>query len=213
MSSPFSDLPQSLQQEHVSGAKLFANRDELIRSISSERDVSAVAELGVAYGDFSAFILDTLRPSRFDAFDIFKFHEWKQIWGKSSAETLGGKTHIEYYQTRFRPQIEEGIVKIFVGDSSEKLQEQSDRFYDLIYIDGAHDLEGVRKDATASCAKVKDDGYLVFNDYIMHDYFLNERYGVVYVVNELCTRQHWRITHFAFQQGMFCDIALRRSAY
>src|SRR5271166_1370158 len=64
-----------LEAKHLdSAAKLFANRKDLISSMRSVVG-GVVAEVGVARGDFSEFLLNELRPKKFVAFDIFTLHE------------------------------------------------------------------------------------------------------------------------------------------
>jgi hypothetical protein len=51
---------------------------------------------------------------------------------------------------------------------------------------------------------------MVFNDYIMYDWFYGDTYGVVRAVNELIINEDWRVCGFALNWGMFCDIAVRK---
>lgn len=74
----------------------------MVRELGRVRSFQAVAEIGVAFGDLTEIILDALNPSDFVAFDLFKLHELPMIWGKPTAETLGRKTHLEFYVERFR---------------------------------------------------------------------------------------------------------------
>ncbi len=60
-----------------------------------------IVELGVAFGDFSEFLIRALEPEQFFAFDIFKLHEVPIIWRKPSKEVFGDMTHREYYTKRF----------------------------------------------------------------------------------------------------------------
>ena len=80
----------------------------------------------------------------------------------------------------------------------------------MIYIDGDHTLEGVRRDAFAAIDKLNDDGILIFNDYIMCDYTQNIPYGVMHVVNDLCVNHGWKINGFTLLNHMFCDVSLER---
>lgn len=204
--------PAELEQRHVEGAKLFAHRAAMIADIKL-CDKPVIAEIGVAFGDFSRLMLDRFCPARFDAFDTYGMHQWEKTWGGGGMrDALAGKTHSEFYRDRFASEIAEGLVNMIEGDSSAMLSALPDFFYDLIYIDGAHDYEGVRKDAAVAVKKIKANGLLIFNDYIMHDHITDTPYGVVPVVNDLCLNHNWRITHFALQGALFCDVGLRRSA-
>src|SRR5579871_3413513 len=61
-------MPCRLSQEHVEGAILYADREQALTALPHG---GAVAEIGVAAGDFSAAMLARLTPHRFDAFDLF----------------------------------------------------------------------------------------------------------------------------------------------
>jgi hypothetical protein len=102
-------------------------------------------------------------------------------------------------------------LEIKKGDSSTLLGEYADRTFDLIYIDGAHDYAGVKRDADVAGKKIKENGYLLFNDYIHFDHITKQEYGVIPVVNDLCVNGGWIVVGFAFQSQMFCDICLRRA--
>jgi hypothetical protein len=59
--------------------------------------------------------------------------------------------------------------------------------------------------------KLKRDGTLIFNDYIMMDHWHSTPYGVVPVVNDFCINRGWRIVYLALNPQMFCDIALQHA--
>lgn len=196
--------PAALSQGHVAGAKLLADRVGLLREIA--RPNLRFAEIGVDVGDFSDAILRIVKPACFDAYDIFRYHQTPVLLSR-----LDGMNHREFYERRFADHIQSGVVRVIEGDSADCLSKQPDQFYDVIYIDGDHSPEGVRRDVGAALLKIKPSGMLIFNDYTMSDY-LSEcfRYGVVQAVNDLCVNGGWRIAYFALHPHMFCDVALKR---
>lgn len=101
-------------------------------------------------------------------------------------------------------------VTIHEGNSSSNLRKLSDHYFDWIYIDGDHELEGVEKDAAVALRKIKPDGILVFNDYTPWSILELSDYGVMPVVNSLCN-QGWKIVYFALHRQMYCDIAIQRA--
>lgn len=202
-------IPYPLMQIHVEDARLFADRIEMLKSFSS-RQGATIAEIGVAYGDFSESILDILHPKSFHAYDIFQFHTVPVIWGEKTENTLKGLNHHSFYEKRFARGIDAGQVLIFEGDSATEMEKREDGTYDIIYIDAEHHYESVYKDAMVSIRKLKPDGFLIFNDYIYFDHVAGYHYGIIQVVNDLCVNHGWKITHFAFQQQMFCDVAIQR---
>lgn len=202
------DYP-ALMSKHVAGARLFADREELISSLHSAKG-GIVAEVGVAAGDFSEFMLDALAPARFVAFDTFKLHEVPVVWGVPSRTLLAGMTHLDFYQHRFGARGDQ--IAIEIGPSQASLARYPDEHFDLIYIDGDHSYEGVRTDAQIGKSKLKAGGFLVFNDYILVDHVSGQHYGVVPAVHELVVAEDWTVVGFALQHHLFCDIAIRKPA-
>jgi hypothetical protein len=78
-------------------------------------------------------------------------------------------------------------------------------------VDGDHTYDGVRRDVDVAVLKLKDDGTLVFNDYIVFSHFEMQMYGVVHVVNEMCPSGEWEMVGLALDTQMYCDVALRQT--
>src|SRR5215813_4640070 len=102
-----------LTNEHVAGAKLYANRSDALDDLPRGE---VVAEIGVAAGEFTDVILKKLEPERFDAFDIFRLHEAKVATARPTSEMFGGKTHLEFYRNRYATYIDRGTFRILIGD-------------------------------------------------------------------------------------------------
>ncbi len=175
-----------------------------------------IAEIGVAEGEFSEYLLNELQPKKFVAFDIFRLHEWPVLgwgpWGKEikSGILFDNMTHLDYYKARFADRGAQVLTE--VGMSSTNLAKYPDKFFNLIYVDGDHSYQGVKQDATVAKTKLTDDGIIVFNDYVMFDHLNGEYYGVVQAVNELIVGEDWRVCGFALEKYMFCDIAIRKQS-
>lgn len=201
------DVPVELKREHVLGARLFANR---IDAIEMWPNGGHIAEVGVAFGDFSQAIIESARPKKFDAYDIFQMHDMEVIWGHPSDYYFKGKTHKEFYEKRFSDMMSSGSLRVFEGDGADEISGRDSQYYDVIYIDARHLYDEVLRDAKAAIPKLKPDGLLVFNDYTLYDPFLKTAYGVVQVVNELCASGDWHMAYFALERNMFCDVGLIR---
>jgi predicted O-methyltransferase YrrM len=75
--------------------------------------------------------------------------------------------------------------KVTVAHPDDSLPEE---FFDLVFIDGAHDYESVRHDILKATAALKPDGLLAFHDYRRSPHeFQDSAYdpGVTQAVNEL----------------------------
>ena len=205
----------TLEAKHLDNPRLFTDRMLLLSSMRSVKG-GVIAEVGVAEGDFSEYLLNELRPKKFVAFDIFTMHEWDRVgggpWrgiGKPNV-LLENMTHLDYYKRRFADRGAQVVIE--VGMSSVNLKKYPDKTFDLIYIDGDHSYEGVKQDANVAKAKLADNGIIVFNDYIMFDHLNGVPYGVVQAVNELIVSEDWRVSGFSLEKNMFCDIAIRKQS-
>jgi hypothetical protein len=198
-----------ITSKHLISARVHANRDDMVLSLEQRLPNNpVVCEIGVALGDFTEFLLKALQPREFIAMDLFGLHGLDTLWGRPTGEIFSGRTHAQYYRDRFASQ----SVRVMEGDSAAAIASLPDGSVDLIYVDGDHSYEGVKRDTAQAIRKVKPDGLLIFNDYIMYDHLQGGEYGVVPAVNELVSETDWRIVGFALQHRMFCDIALQREA-
>jgi hypothetical protein len=204
---PHTDYP-ALEAKHLDNPRFFANRNDLISSLRPGEG-GVIAEIGVAHGDFSEFLLDELRPQQFVAFDVFDMENWvpKKQW---SIERLNNMTHLEFYRQRFSDRGNQ--VKIEAGPSYVQLATYQDKYFDFIYIDGDHSYDTVNKDLGLASVKLRDGGMIILDDYIMFDHHYYLPYGVVQTVNEfLVANDDWRVCGFALQRETYCDIAIRKS--
>jgi hypothetical protein len=198
-----------LTESHLREAKLYSSREDLLAGLNFLRG-GVIAEVGVAFGDFSEFILNTLEPRKFVAIDDFEMDAWESAWGVSISTTFKGMRHLDFYKRRFA--LRGAQVVIEVGKSEDTLRRYEDKFFDMIYIDADHSYEAVKIDTELAKIKIKDDGVLIFDDYIMYDHTSRCPYGVVQVVNELVTAEDWRVIGFSLAPHLFCDIAIQRKA-
>ena len=202
------DYP-AVEAKHLDNPRLFANREDLISSMRSAEG-GVIAEVGVAHGIFSEYLLNELRPRKFVAFDLFKMHEWDTYLNVPTNMLLNNMTHLDYYRQKFADRGAQVVIE--VGRSNLNLAKYPDKSFDLIYIDADHSYESVKQDANWAKAKLADNGIIVFNDYIQFDYLAGVRYGVVRAVNELIINDDWRVCGFSIQSAMYCDIAIRKQS-
>src|SRR5271157_68875 len=196
-----------LAHTHIKEAKLFANRRDMIASLGIAEGC-LVAEVGVAQGDFSEYLLQKLRPEKFVAIDLFDMHKYPVIWGTPSEVMFKGMTQLDFYRQRFRDYGSRLVIQ--QGLSHEALATYPDQTFDMIYIDAGHDYESVKQDGEVAIRKIKADGTIVFNDYVLYDPFTDSPYGVVQAVNEIVVEGGWHVVGFALDKNMFCDIALKK---
>ena len=57
------------------------------------------------------------------------------------------------------------MVYLYEGDSVAMAEKFEDNFFELIFVDGDHSPEGVKRDILAYYPKLKPHGLLLFHDY------------------------------------------------
>ena len=162
---PYRDFP-ALEHVHVPQAALHSNRFDLLRALAVPHH-GTVAEIGVAFGDFSAFLIETLEPREFIAIDLFNLHAQSKLWDMNVREVLEGDSHRTFYQRRLSAS--GCIVTIREGTSHIELARFPDDYFDLIYIDADHSYEAVTRDADAARRKLKPGGFMIFNSIVRVD--------------------------------------------
>lgn len=203
---PYQDFPP-LKQAHLPHAILYANRFDMLRGLALPHQ-TVVAEVGVALGDFSAFLIETLLPREFVAADIFNLHTEPKLWDMHPRQIFKDDSHRAFYERRLAAS--RCLVTIRQGPSHIKLAEFPDGYFDLIYVDADHSYDAVTRDIEAARSRLRPGGYLIFNDYIMYDHIGQGPYGVVPAVNELVANHDWPVVGLALHPQLFCDIALQR---
>jgi len=202
---PCPPLPPHLLRD----ARVLSRRADILPFLPKS---GTVVEVGVAVGDYTALMLDICRPSRFVAIDIFTLHEFPMIWDRTCAEVFGGGTHEAQYRARFRREIEAGLVQVMRSDSRAALSGLEDGSIDVLYLDAEHSYESVRGELEAASRKMKPDGWIVLNDYIMNDIGTSfAPYGVIQAAHEFMLADGWEMAFLALHPLMYCDVALRKA--
>jgi hypothetical protein len=88
---------------------------------------------GVALGDCSEFLLEAIEPRYFVAIDLVELHKIPEVWGHSTIEVFGERSHLDYYRCRFERF--GNRVRVEVGSSQDKLAQFPNETFALIYID------------------------------------------------------------------------------
>lgn len=177
-------VPEFLPQ-HLQDAKILPNREMVMNYLPSGK---IIAEVGTQEGIFARKIYDRLAPKELHLFDIdfAPFHS-RGTFGKVPADVI-----------------------LHEGDSSTKLLSLPDAHFDIIYIDGDHSYEGVKRDTEAAKRKLKRDGVLWFNDFTLWSPVEMIDYGIPYVVSELCHSGQWKIDFLALHPLFYNDVVLTR---
>jgi len=153
---------------------------------------AVAAEIGVWRGDFSQNILRVTEPKTLyliDPWQTNKDETYAKSWYGSAAHT-DMETIYQSVRNRFRQQIESGVVCVVRGPSAAGLSGLPDGHLDFAYVDGDHTFEGVQSDLDLCYAKVKTNGFICGDDYLLGKWWKD---GVVRAVNEFIGRRRVRI--------------------
>jgi hypothetical protein len=201
------DPAPTLPPELVTGALLLPERKAVLPLLPRG---ATVVEVGVALGSFSRALLDVCRPASFIAVDNFRLHELDRFWGHPSSHYFGDKTHAAWYRDTFRAEIEAGRMRVLEGESAAQMETLPDASVDVFYIDADHTYPAVKRDLEVARRKIKPDGWLLLNDYILVDMLeAPAPYGVIYAANEFMIEHRWAMHYFTLQDHMYCDVVLR----
>ena len=164
--------------------EIFETRDDLIKNL--EKDM-VICEIGVFKGDFSHKLLLEMKPKELHLIDLFD--GMVPSGDKDGNNIVYANLEIEYNKLCEKYKNID-IVKIHKGQSFINLNNFSDDYFDLIYIDGDHSYEGVLKDLEMSLHKVKPNGYICG-----HDYSANKFPQVVKSVNDFIKKYNYNIKY------------------
>lgn len=204
------DLPPAapaLPQRLLDGASLLPDRNAMLPLLPKH---CVFAEVGVGLGGFSEAVLAACDPALFLAIDEFRLHELPELWGQPTAALFAGRSHADAYRVRFRAVLDAGRMRLLEGDSAACLERLDDASVDVIYVDADHRYDYVRRDLAVAVRKVRADGWIIVNDYVMvAELGSSIPYGVVNAAHEFMLAHDWGVQYFALQERMFCDVALR----
>ncbi|AXT51967.1 class I SAM-dependent methyltransferase [Aquimarina sp. BL5] len=189
------NIPKTdLGSKHLANAKLLENREELLKRIPEN---GVVAELGVDEGGFSNLILNISKPKKLHLIDF---------WGsKRYNQTKRNKV-----EQRFEKEINEGLVEINLGLSTEVADSFKENYFDWIYIDTAHSYDVTRDELELYRTKVKDNGIISGHDYILGNWNGMIRYGVIEAVHEFCLKYNWEIIYITTELTNMPSFAIRK---
>lgn len=183
-----------LTEAHVQHCEALLNRAALLQRLPAG---GAVAELGVARGDFSAEILTAVRPEVLHLVDVWatdRYHD-------------GLAQHV---RTRFAERIDTGQVRIHRRLSLDAADRFADGSLRWVYIDTDHSYRTTRDELRAYAPKVEPGGLLAGHDYTMGAWVQGYRFGVVEAVHEFCVQHRWHLRYVTLEPTERPSFALLR---
>jgi Methyltransferase domain len=163
-----------LQDKHVSSCRTVSRREDLLDLLPKG---GVAAEIGVAFGDFTAEIVARTRPSKLHLVDL---------WGSARYED-----GLRQIQEKFSSEIATGSVEINRGMSIAVLKTFPDAYFDWVYIDTDHSYRTTAEELRLSAAKVRPGGRIAGHDFTSGNVVGPVPYGVIEACNEFCMKQGW----------------------
>jgi hypothetical protein len=163
--------------------KSFDTRETMVNDLIPKNGI--YCEIGIFKGEFADQLTKILNPTELHMLDLFD--------GITCSGNVDGNnvvhTNMKDEYTRLLT-LSHTIpcIKIHAGDSSIVLKTFPDNYFDMIYIDGDHSYNGVKKDITVAFNKIKNGGYIMGHDYEMNMAKARNVYdfGVKRAVDEFC---------------------------
>lgn len=197
------ELPPHL----LSNARVCTNRYEVLKYLPTG---GTAVEVGVAYGDFSTHILNTLKPDLFITIDSFEITAGNEPWGRHTLQELHCSHH-EYYTRQFSEPIQSGKMLVKKGLSWDMLEQLPDNSIDYIYVDADHSYDSVSKEIAILKSKVKPQAIIHFNDYTYFDQNALMPYGVPKAVHEFMLLEKYELLYLCLHSQGFYDVVLRKA--
>ena len=144
------------------------NRINLILENLSNKDLH-VLEIGIHKGDFSKQLAKQLKPKKLILVDPWIAYDddiyAKSWYGNSSKsnQSIQDKYFLDI-RKYFENEIKISTVEIH-RKTSDNFFNKNQNMFDLIYIDGNHLFDFVKKDIINSLKFIKQDGIIVLDDY------------------------------------------------
>ncbi|MDR1246035.1 MAG: class I SAM-dependent methyltransferase [Clostridiales Family XIII bacterium] len=175
------DKNMFLTGDVLAEARMLIGRESSLKFMP---DNAVCVEVGVAYGDFTEMILREMKPKMFFAVDCFSRDDpYVELMGRCDFKR-DNMPHQKWYERRFSREIASGLLETRQGFSWDVLSEFPDDYFDYAYVDAGHDYESVKNDIAVLEKKLKDGGFVQFNDYAMFNWAWGIFFGVVPAVNE-----------------------------
>lgn len=174
------------------------------------------AEIGVAQGDFSQLIMETVQPQELHLIDPWSHLEEGDdlLAGVEVLASQAGAAAEAVPQNPEGAKQYDAVVKRFSGDPRVRVHRQysykiapqfADGFFDFVYLDGNHTYEFVMRDLIDFSAKLKPGGLLFGHDYFEDNFAKQENYGVIDAVSAFLKRSNFRFLMLTWEPfSTFC---------
>ena len=167
------------------------------------------AEIGVFKGQFSDVLCKVLQPQKLVLIDLFSGFE---VSGDQDGNNMERANLESVYTHLVAVSKTYPALSVRKGDSSTILNSFPNNTFDMIYIDGDHSYQGMRKDLDVALLKVKPGGWI-----LGHDFGQNfekakrvHKFGVEKAVREVCIQFNQSVTVLGMDGCISFGIRVRK---
>ena len=183
-----------LNRINVKNCKVVATREQLLENLPKH---SICAEIGVNKGSFSSKILDYCSPKKLYLIDF---------WGN---ERYNKKVE-NHVRSIFKNEINNDLISINKGFSTEVLKSFSDNYFDWVYLDTSHTYETTIAELNILDKKIKEDGIIAGHDYVTRSRTDGMKYGVIEAVHQFCTEKNYEFLFITMEWHGHNSFAIKR---
>jgi predicted O-methyltransferase YrrM len=181
-----------VRDKHVTNCRIKPTRELMLDCMPK---FARVAEIGVAFGDFSAEILKRCHVQKLTLIDL---------WGMERYSA-----GLERARQRFAAELEIGLVEIHRGYSVPTIQALSDSSLDWVYIDTNHSYETTHAELLACEQKLVTGGLIAGHDFCTGNVITPVPYGVIEAVNKFCVDRNWEYLYLTLEPHGHFSFCLR----
>lgn len=183
----------ALQPKHTQNCRVLPDRETLLLSIPSN---GVCAEVGAAYGDYTALILALNKPMALHLIDAWDSDRYR--------------SGLQQIQDKFKFYIAQDRLHIHQGYSTQQLTTFEDSFFDWVYIDTDHSYRTTWDELLLCNKKVKPDGLIAGHDFCTGNVVTPVPYGVIEAVNKFCVEYNWQYEFITLESHGHFSFCLRR---
>lgn len=188
------NLPHTrLELCHTENCQLLPDRIHLLQHLPKG---GHVAEIGVAYGDYTLNIVRHNRPEKLHLIDA---------WAKDRFSP-----GLQAVRDKFSNEIENGTIDIRQGLSLDVLKSLEPQSLDWVYIDTDHSFTTTLKELQVCAMLVKKGGFIAGHDFCTGSVVTPTPYGVIEAVTKFCKDHHWQFAYLTVESGGHFSFALKR---
>jgi hypothetical protein len=181
--------------------KEYESRKEMLSDLVAPG--ATLAEIGVFAGDFSEWILQTLKPKKF--YGVDPYTSTIGVMGSGNQDGF----NMEYYQLELLCNFVKTRLNAYPGVELRRefshgfFQSIPDGSLDAVYIDGDHSHEAVKADLEAARHAVKEGGWIFGHDYAIHPTKGNPEitHDTKVVIDAFC-KEHGLTVHAVAKDGI-----------